>query len=104
MEENTDPNKPSGEPPTPDVAAMLRALEREAAARRERRGAVSSPFQTGAFRYGILIAIVVFAFAALGVLEWMLSQIPRPAHPSGTPAPAMASPGGSAGDGAGTGK
>jgi hypothetical protein len=80
MEENADPNKPHSEPPTPDVAQLLKILDIQASARRERRGAAQSALQTPAFRYGVLIAIVVFAFGSLGILEWFLSQLPRPSH------------------------
>jgi hypothetical protein len=78
MDESAEPNKPPGEPPAPEVAALLKMLEREAAARRERRMPGGAPLQGNAFRYGVLIAIVVFAFGSLGMLEWLLSEMPRP--------------------------
>jgi len=97
MDESDHANKPPGEPPTPEVAELLRSLELQAAARRERRVAAPSRFGTGSFRYGSLIIIVLFALGSLGLLEWLLSQIPRPAHPMGTaPAAALAAPGGTA--------
>jgi hypothetical protein len=80
MDESDDPNKPSGEPPTPEVAELLRILEAQTAARRQRHLPTPSVFGSGTFRYGALIVIVVFAFGALGLLEWLLSQMPRPAH------------------------
>jgi hypothetical protein len=92
MEENDDLNKPPEEPPTPDVARLLKILDLQAAQRPRRE---PSAMQAPAFRYGILIAIVVFAFGSLGILEWLLSQIPRPAHPpaaSPSPAHAQAAP------------
>ncbi len=70
-------------------------LDAQASARREARAPAASPFRTDGFRYGILIAIVVFAFGSLGILEWLLSQLPRPAHPASTPA-AQAMPAGTA--------
>jgi hypothetical protein len=92
MEENDDPNKPPAEPPTPDVAHLLKILDLQAAQRPRRQ---PTSFQAPAFRYGALIAIVVFAFASLGFLEWFLSQLPKPPHPaapSPTPAHAQATP------------
>jgi hypothetical protein len=83
MEENADPNKPPLEPPTPEVAQLLKMLDLQASARRQRRAPAPSAFQTDSFRYGILIAIVVFALGSLGALEWLLSQMPKPAHPAG---------------------
>ena len=73
-----DANKPDREEPAPDIDRLLKLLEAQSAATRARRA--PSSLQTPAFRYGVLIAIVVFAFAALGLLEWILSQIARPAH------------------------
>jgi hypothetical protein len=103
MDEST--NKPPGEPPTPEVAELLRLLEVQAAARRERRVAAPSPFGTGSFRYGSLIIIVLFAFGSLGLLEWLLSQMPRPAHATGTATPAaLVTPGGKGGAVSGTGR
>jgi hypothetical protein len=94
MEENADPNKPPAEPPTPEVAQLLKMLEFQANARRQRHAPAPSPFQTDSFRYGILIAIVVFALGSLGVLEWLLSQIPKPAHPAGAVPSALSTPAG----------
>lgn len=76
MEENA--NKPNGEEPTPEVARLLKILDAQRPTRRER---APSALQTPAFRYGALIAIAALAFGALGLLEWFLSQIERPAHP-----------------------
>jgi hypothetical protein len=103
MDEST--NKPAGEPPTPEVAELLRLLEVQAAARRQRRVAAPSRLGAGSFRYGSLIIIVCFAFGSLGLLEWLLSQMPRPAHPPGTAAPAVLStPGGKGSVVSGTGR
>jgi len=94
MDESDHANKPPGEPPTPEVAELLRMLENQAAARRERRLPAPSRFGTGTFRYGSLIVIVLFAFGSLGLLEWVLSQIPKPARAAGTAMPAaLAVPG-----------
>jgi hypothetical protein len=90
MEEKTDPNKPPVEKPTPEVAQLLKILDIQAASRRTRRP--PSAFQAPAFRYGILIAIVVFTFASLGILEWFLSQLPKPARSVPAPSPAHSTP------------
>jgi hypothetical protein len=79
MEEN-DAIKPPAEEPTPEVARLLKILEMQRAAHRERGLRTPSAMQTPAFRYGMLIVIAVFAFGSLGVLEWVLSQIARPGH------------------------
>jgi hypothetical protein len=76
MEENA--NKPDGNEPAPEVARLLKILDAQRAARPQR---APSALQTPAFRYGALIAIAVFTFGTLGLLEWFLSQIERPAHP-----------------------
>jgi hypothetical protein len=80
-------NKPRGEEPTPEVARLLKMLEMQTAAQRQRGLREPSALQTPAFRYGVLIAIAVFAFGSLGVLEWVLSQMARPGQPGvGLPA------------------
>ncbi len=94
MDESDHANKPPGEPPTPEVAELLRMLELQTAARRERLLTTPSRFGTGTFRYGSLIIIVLFALGSLGLLEWVLSQIPKPARAAGAATPAaMAVPG-----------
>ena len=92
MEENPDPNKPPAGPPTPDVAQLLKILDIQASARRQRRVPAQSALHAPAFRYGILIAIVVFAFGSLGILEWFLSQLPKPSHPPAAISSVPASP------------
>ena len=91
MDESPDPNKPQPGPPAPDVDQLLKMLSAQTAARRERRLPAPRALQTPSFRYGVLIAIVVFTFGSLGLLDWLLSEIPRPAHPAGT-APASIAP------------
>jgi len=78
MEENDKPIKPDGEEPTPDVARLMKILEMQSAAHRVR--GERSAFQAPGFKYGVLLAIVIFALGSLGILEWFLSQLPRPAH------------------------
>jgi hypothetical protein len=90
MEENAEPNKQPTEPPTPDVAQLLKMLDIQASARRQHRVPAKAAFQTPSIRYGILIAIVVFAFGSLGMLEWFLSQLPKPSHPTPPISPAQA--------------
>jgi hypothetical protein len=89
MDESAHPNQPSGETPTPEVAHLLKMLELEAAMRRERRGSSASMLQTSSFKYGSLIAIAIFAFGSLGLLEWFLSQMPKPVRTTGTAAPGI---------------
>ena len=93
MDEN-DGSKLPAEEPTPEVARLLKILEMQRAAHRERGLRTPSAMQTPAFRYGVLIAIGVFAFGSLGVLEWVLSQIERPGH-AGMAGPASESTAGS---------
>ena len=81
MEENANANKPTGDEPTSEVARLLKMLETQRAARPERG---PSGLQTPAFRYGALVAIAVFGFGSLGLLEWFLSQIAKPWHPGMT--------------------
>jgi hypothetical protein len=90
MDENEDANKPKLEKPTPEVAQLLKILEVQSAARRGRHA--PSLFQVPAFRYGILVVIVVLTFGSLALLEWFLSQLPRPAHSSPLASPAQSTP------------
>lgn len=99
MDERAHPIKPRGETPTPEVAHLLTVLDLEAAARRARRSSPSSLLQTPTFRYGSILAIVVFSLGSLGLLEWFLSQMPKPVRsmgsvPAGLSAPAGAAIGG----------
>jgi hypothetical protein len=80
MDESAHPSKPSGESPTPETAALLKLLSVQAAARRQGRARGANPLQTNSFRYGSLVAIVIFAFGSLGLLEWFLSAMPKPVH------------------------
>jgi hypothetical protein len=79
MDENDEPNKPTEETPTPEVAQLLKILELQSAAR-QRRAAPTNPLQSTSFRYGSLVIITVFAFGSLGILEWFLSALPKPAR------------------------
>jgi hypothetical protein len=88
MDESDEPKHLPPEPPTPEVDALIKMLEIQAALRRERRIPAPSAFQAPSFRYGILIAIIVITFGSLWALEWVLSQIPRPPHPAAAAAPA----------------
>ncbi|HEX4083951.1 MAG TPA: hypothetical protein VHY22_03490 [Chthoniobacteraceae bacterium] len=67
------------ESPTPEVAQLLRLLELQTSARRGKRTGAPRSLQGGAFRYGSLVVIVVFAVGAIGMMEWMVSQLPKPA-------------------------
>jgi hypothetical protein len=78
MDENDELNNPTGETPTPEVAQLLKILEIQSAAR-QRRAAPANPLQSSSFRYGSLVIITVLAFGSLGMLEWFLSALPKPA-------------------------
>jgi hypothetical protein len=93
MDESAHSNKPPVEPPTTEVDQLLKLLDLQAAAWRGRRAPAHSPFQSPSFRYGSLIAITIFAFASLAVMEWLLSQMPKPMHAVSTPPSAIAAPG-----------
>jgi hypothetical protein len=84
MDETAHPTKPPEETPTPDMAQLLKILEAQSAARSARR-APAGLFDGSAFRYGSLLVITLFAFASLGVLYAILSQIQRPPQTIGAP-------------------
>jgi len=87
MDEKADPTRPTLEQPTPEVAQLLRLLELQSAARRERQPLVPKSFHGATFRWGSLIAIIIFAIGSIVVMEWMLAQLPRPvSHAAVTPA------------------
>ena len=92
MDENDDPSKAVAESPTPEVAQLLRLLEMQSAAQREKRAALPKSFQGGTFRYGSLVVIVVFALGSIAIMEWVISQLPKPTAPL-APASAPAVPG-----------
>lgn len=98
MDESAHPTQPELEPPTPEIAQLLKVLDLEAAAQRERRGALPPVLKGASFRYGSLIAIVVFTFGSIAMMEWMISQLPKPAHRAAAPA-ASATPSGGAHNG-----
>jgi len=104
MDENPDPTKPEAEEPTPEVARLLKLIELQTAAIRSRgeqggRGSVlPKAFRGVSFRYGSLILIVVFAFGSVAVMEWLVSQIPRPAHSSAAVPPSLSTPGAKTGN------
>jgi hypothetical protein len=79
MDENDEPNKPTDGTPAPEVAQLLKILEIQSAAQ-HRRAAAGNPLQTSSFRYGSLLVIVIFTFGSLGLMEWFLSSLPKPAH------------------------
>jgi hypothetical protein len=88
MDENAHPTKQNPEPPTPEVDELVRLLEIQAAAQRNRRGATPKGLQGVSFRLGSLIVIVVFALGSIGVMEWMISQLPKPESRDAVVAPA----------------
>jgi hypothetical protein len=95
MDESAHPSKPDPETPTPEVAQLLKLLDLQSAARRGPRGLAPKGIQGDCFRYGSLIAIVIFALASVWVMEWMVCQLPKPkaaVHTSSTPLPAIPVP------------
>jgi hypothetical protein len=89
MDERPDPSKPAPEEPTPEVAQLLRLIELQTAAQRERRSGAPKPLQGVSFRYGSLVVIIVFALGSVGLMEWVLSQLPKPPQPAASVAPAF---------------
>jgi hypothetical protein len=81
MDESAHLNKPQVEPTTPEMAQLLKLLEAQTEALRLRQGARRGVRDKSSFRYGGLIAIAIFGFGSLGMLQWFLSQIPKPVHP-----------------------
>ena len=85
MDESDHPNNQSLEPPTPEVAQLLRMLEVQREALRGRhpeRGPKGlqggSGLQGVSFRWGSIAVIVIFALGSIGVMEWIVSQLPKP--------------------------
>ena len=77
MHESDDSTKPDAAPPTPEVAQLLKIIEMQTAAQRERLAAMPKAYRSNSFRYGSLIAIVVFAIGSVGAMEWIISQLPK---------------------------
>ena len=82
MNENADVIQKDADAPTPDVTRLLQVLEAQAAALNKSAGP-NKGLRGASFRYGSLIAIVVFALGSVAIMEWMISQLPKP-----TPMPA----------------
>lgn len=79
MDENSEPTKPSAETPTTEVAQLMKILDAQRGIRLEHSEGQGMP-RGDAFRYGSLVVIVVFAFGSVMVMDWMVTQLPRPAH------------------------
>ena len=78
----------------PEAAQLLKMLESQTAAQRGRRQmAAPAGLRSDAFRYGSLIAIVVFGLGSIGLMEWFLSQLPKPPHPAAAVPGAGTTPG-----------
>jgi hypothetical protein len=92
MDESADPTKPEPDPPTQEAAQLLRLLEIQSAARRQKHTVAASPFQGDSFRYGSLVVIVVLGLGSVGLMEWFLSQLPRPAQRAAAAPAASATP------------
>jgi len=89
MDESAHPNKPDPEPPTPEVDQLLKMIELQTEAHRVRRGGAPAPFQSVSFRWGSIVVVVIFALGSIGVMEWILSQLPKPAAPAANVVPAI---------------
>jgi len=85
-DESAHPSKPDSETPTPEVAQLLKMVDLQAAALRQRHAGPPKALQGASFRYGSLVLIVVFALGSIAAMEWMLSQLPKPMHSSAPPA------------------
>jgi hypothetical protein len=82
MDESDDTNKPEPAPPTPEVAQLLKLIEMQTAAQRDRLAAMPRAYRSNSFRYGSLIVIVVFALGSVAAMEWMISQLPKVSQPA----------------------
>ncbi len=78
MDESADTTKPNPEPPTPDVAQLIKLIDLQTAAQRERRALMPRALQGTSFRYGSLIVIVVFTLGSVWLMEYIISQLPKP--------------------------
>ena len=87
MDESANATRPGPETPTPQlnqlnqvdqVAQLLRLIELQAAEERNRQPLMPLSLRGVSFRWGSLIAIIIFAIGSVTVMEWMVSQIPRP--------------------------
>ena len=90
MDENTDPSKQPADTPTPEVEQLLRILEAQRMARRERGMPAPAGFQGVTFRWGSIAVIIVFALGSVGLMEWMVSQLPKPTPTAPVVGPVMA--------------
>ena len=88
MDESAHPTKPTPATQTPEVEQLLRLIELQTAAQRERRLGVPSALQGASFRWGSLIGIIIFAIGSVVMMEWMVSQMPKPAGVATSAAPA----------------
>ena len=97
MDDSAHRNKPDSETPTPEVAQLLKMLDLQTTGLRQSRAKLHKTLQGDSFRYGSLVLIVVFALGSVAVMEWMLSQLPKPAHASAGASPgALSAPSGTA--------
>jgi hypothetical protein len=100
MDQSDHTTKPEAAPPTPEVAQLLKLIEMQTAAQRDRLAALPKAYRSNSFRYGSLVIIVVFALGSVAVMEWMISQLPKGNQPAAVQA---ANPGAISGKNANSG-
>jgi hypothetical protein len=68
-------------PATPEAAQLLKMLDLQTAARRgQATPGLPKALQGASFRYGSLVLIVIFTLGSVGMMEWFVSQLPKPVH------------------------
>ena len=92
MDESDHTTKPAEQPPTPEVAQLLKIIELQTQAQRDRLAAMPQAYRGSSFRYGSLIAIVIFAVGSIGAMEYVISQLPKPAQPATISGPPIGLP------------
>jgi len=92
MDESDHTTKPAEQPPTPEVAQLLKIIELQTQAQRDRLAALPQVYRGASFRYGSLIGIVIFAIASVVAMEYVLSQLPKPGQMIAMPKPPIGAP------------
>ncbi|MGA3171215.1 MAG: hypothetical protein ABSE62_09385 [Chthoniobacteraceae bacterium] len=92
MDESDHTTKPAQEPPTPEVAQLLKMIEFQTQAQRDRLAALPRAYRGSSFRYGSLIGIVIFAIGSIVAMEYVVSQLPKPGQRMAIPGPPIGLP------------
>jgi len=98
MDESAQRPTATPAPSQADAAQLLKMLDVQAAALRGRQEGGLRALQGNGFRYGSLIAIIVFVIGSVAAMEWMISQLPKPEHGPGPAAPPAAGASGNNGN------